>query len=234
MSSNSVVYTYPQTLFTSVTPTGIDSADLYGKSHALNYASAVFFDITSDLNNNTGIIDYYFTYESALNQDDKNALDAFVTNYIFVPRVEVCVNVRETKSTGVNAGTFTANVWTIRKFNEFIGAQVFATIDNNQITLNPGNYIIIVKATSVNVGNTKVRIKNITDGTYAYGPNVFSTGDVITTSDIHHFYSVYVTTTIQIEQICQTTVADIGLGKAIGFGLDEVYSQVFIHQTQSF
>lgn len=233
MSSTSVVYSYNQSLFTHITPTGIDFNDLYTKSHALNYASAVFFDVSS-FTNPDSTTTYTFTYNSALNQTDKQSLDAFVTNYVFVPRVDVCAIALEKQPTGIDAGTFTANTWTTRTLSVLNGAQIFATLNNNQITVNPGTYIIVVKGTSVNVGNNRIRINNITDGIFSYGSNTISNSISNTTSDVHQFFNFWVPTTFKIEHICQNTITGFGLGKATGFDLEEIYTRVFIHQTQSY
>lgn len=233
MSSTQVVYTYNQTLFIGISNTGIDFGDLYVKSHAITYASAVYNDISSVVTSN-GTTDYMFSYQSALNSADKKSLDTFVSTYVFVPMVDVCVHAYDTKPTGTDGGTFIANTWITRTLNKLDGAQIFATLANNQITLNAGTYIVVVKGISVGCGANRIRVTNVTDGTYSYGSNVISVGDPNTTSDIHAYFNFFVQTTIKIEHICATTVPGIGFGKATGFGLPEIYTRVFIHQTQPY
>ena len=227
-----ITYEYNQTLF--INTQNIDYGDLDFKLRAMYYVSAAYTGALGGNLEADGTTTYTFGFDDTLSTDDKATLDAFVTNYYFIPMIDKVCIIRETKPTGVDAGTFLAGEWQIRTLNELTGMQSFATLANNQFTIAVGTYVISVKATSCNVQGNKVRIKNVTNNSFIYGPNCYSGSEEITTAGVDVYYNCLIPTTFQIEHMCATTVATTGLGKAISIGPDEIYSTVFVQYVISF
>lgn len=142
---------------------------------------------------------------------------------------------KDEKSTGTNGGTFTSGAWQTRDLNTInsLTSDTSVTLSSNQFTLTGGEYYIEALALCENVGDNKVRIQNITDGiTEIVGLNQASSGIFGIASGvspvIKGFIDISTTKTFELQHRCDSTVATIGFGAAVGFGVNEVYSIVTI------
>lgn len=142
----------------------------------------------------------------------------------------------EQESVGTNGGTFTSGIWQTRVLNSMTTINNTVALSNNQFTLNPGIYTIVVTAPGYEVDNHQIRLQNITNGvatlmgTSAYSPN---SGGSMTSSSINGQFAVSVPTVFEIQHMCATTQANDGLGIASGFG-NEIYTIVKITNNFSF
>jgi len=139
---------------------------------------------------------------------------------------------RDEKANNTNGGTFTSGAWQTRELNtESFDPDGIGTLASNQITLSAGTYIITARAPAVNVNRHQCRLQNITAGTtIAFGASAFvgtaGGGDSVVTARV----VLAVTTAIELQNRCQSTVATSGFGAAVSFGNIEVYSEVYIQK----
>lgn len=142
------------------------------------------------------------------------------------------LHVRDEKSTGTDGGTFTSGAWRTRDLqttptNEITGASV----SSDQIILPAGTYYIEAISPAFEVAGFKTRLENITDtATLLVGtPERHGTaGDVATTSHLCGRFTLAAQKTIELQAQCSTTNATDGFGRAAGFSVVEVYSDVQI------
>ncbi len=174
-------------------------------------------------------VDVYFA--DALSEGDKTILDGIIYNYSYEAAPVVNQNIaiiRNVKPPGTNGGSFAQNTWVQRQLNTIEGSTDFASIASNQFTLQPGVYIITAKCPACNVQSHQARLKNVTDNTFVMGTNAYTTGSLMTNSDIYSQENISVAKTYQIDHICSKSVDSIGLGRATGFNSDEIYTTIII------
>jgi hypothetical protein len=238
MTDLTVTYAYPPETFINTSymgiPNYVDYADIDIKLRSFPLKSAVY-SYVSNIYYDNGTMEYLFTFTNALSTDDKIALDHFMEEYVYIPMNDSACIAREVKPLGVNAGGFKAGVWTVRKLNRLEGMMRFATLDCNKITVIPGVYIVTAKVTACNVGANRVRIKNITNDTYTYGPNASAnSGYDVWMSEVSSYLNFTEESTFQIEHICAITCDEYGLGKATNIEPEEIYTTVFVRQITSY
>lgn len=139
-------------------------------------------------------------------------------------------HVWDEKSRGTNGGTFTKKTWQMRDLNQIDGDTTNVSIANNQITVQPGTYDILVIAPAYKVHDHQVRLQNITDGvTEKYGSSERSNSNTSGHSFLKHRLVLAAAKTFEVQHQCQSTNKGDGLGFATGFtGNVEVYTQVEI------
>lgn len=139
----------------------------------------------------------------------------------------------ETQTSGTNGGTFTSGAWQTRTLNvEAYDNASIGSLSSNQITLPQGTYLVRWSTPAhALVERHQSRLYNVTDTVaVSYGQNsrgsdeqTFSQGTcILVVSGGSKAY--------RIEHRCETTVATSGLGVAMGFGTDEVYTTVDIQK----
>lgn len=203
-------------------------SDIQKKITELNLVSASI----QYINGGDNLVQIVFSNE--LSTGEKTILDAMVANYTDpapINSTSTCT-IKDIKPPGTNAGTFTKNVWTTRDLNIIEGDISFVTLNNNTITLQPGTYIINIKAPACGVRSHQIRLRNITAGEYLLGGNGSTNAiTLMTYSEIYGFFEYTVETQIDVQHICSKTVADVGLGLSTGFNENEIYTTVFIQKT---
>lgn len=190
-----------------------------------------------------GVVGYHddlitmnITYEFALStgttagDNDEALLDKFIADYNYIPYTDTVVTAQEIQPSGTPGGTFTAGAWQTRTLNTLIGMQTFATIANNIVSVSIGTYLVIVTVPSCNVGANQCRVLNHRTNTYMYGTNSYSIGNGIGNTTIRVYIDSPLPTSFSIEHFCETTVPDIGFGKSLGFGTQEIYTSCSIQQ----
>jgi len=160
--------------------------------------------------------------------------DTIRINYDY-PKVAI---IRDTKGINENGGTFEEKEWITREFNTIEGDDTFLSLSSNQITLDPGEYVIDAIASALAVDAHKLRIQNLTDEvTVAIGINAFAnqeptesaTGSYAAVSGI---INTDKSIAVVIQHIARNVKSGNGLGAAFGGGItdsgDEVYAHVKI------
>lgn len=217
---------YLYTALEFLNATRLDLGDIQDKVLLVGITSASLLY----LNGGDGV---EFVFSNELSVGDKATLDTFVANYTDpIIYTETTCKISDIKSPGTNGGSFTQGVWTKRELNVLEGLVDFASLDveTSTITLKPGKYIVTARAPSCGAGNNQVRIRNMTTGDYTLGMNTYSTSNFMSTSDISQYFEFTGNTDIVIEHICSITTADIGFGRAVGYGANEIYTTVFIQK----
>jgi uncharacterized delta-60 repeat protein len=138
----------------------------------------------------------------------------------------------EQLSMGINAGTFTADVWQTRTLNIINASQGNrVTLNNNQFTLPAGQYSIYISAPAYKVGNHQIRLRNVTDdATELVGTSAVSsvTSESVNNSLIDGLLSLNKSCAFEVQHRCSISEPVDGLGVATGFGENEIYTTVKI------
>jgi len=173
---------------------------------------------------NTASENYFTVYASPI-------LPAFS---VAIPLPKVAY-IKDIKSSGTHAGTFTSGSFFTRDINSISGDSSFASVASNQFTLAPGIYDIKAHAPALAVDTHKAILRNVTDstddiiGTAMYA----SSGDFgFSVSAVEGRISLTSAKVFEIQHRCTTTRAPNGLGTASSYGLDEVYTTIKITQVR--
>jgi hypothetical protein len=217
-------YVYTNQEFTNATICDIE--DIQNQIQTLNLVSATLHFI----NGGSGLVQMVFSNE--LSNNEKTILDAAVAGYTNpVLLNDTACTIKDIKPPGTNGGTFTNNIWTTRQLNIIEGNIAFAALNTNIITLQPGKYTINIKAPACGVRSHQIRLRNITIGEYLLGGNGSSNAtSLMTYSEIYGFFEYTVETQLDIQHICERTIANVGLGLSTGFNENEIYTTVFIQK----
>lgn len=138
---------------------------------------------------------------------------------------------KDVKTSGTQGGTFTSGAWQTRTLNTVEGDTSFVTLSANQFTLPAGRYEIEAGAPGYQVGNHKVKLRNITDSSDAIiGDNTKSGTATDTSSYSRAIGTLNLTAskTFELQHQCQVTSATAGFGNNTGFGVSEIYATVKI------
>jgi len=223
-----ISYTYTASSFTNATR--LDVGDIHTKLAALVFTSATYLYTDGGLPSSGYPVKIYFS--TNLSAGEKTTLDNFVIAYVDpLVLLDIACKISDIKTSGTDGGTLLANTWTTRTLNTLEGSVSFATLSNNVITLLPGKYIVTVKAPTYGVGASQIRIRNITDSIYYLGTNSYSTLGMVTSTDISQYLNLDHTINMDIQQIGSLLSLSVGLGKAGGFGTNEIYITFFILRT---
>lgn len=136
---------------------------------------------------------------------------------------------RDEKSSGTDAGTFTSGAWRTRVLNTIsIDTTGTVSLSSNQFILVAGTYVIRAAAPAFAVNGHQIRLQNITDAsTVVTGSNAYARNASLdlTHAFIHFRFTITATKTFEIQHQCQTTVSTNGFGPGLSFGT-EVYTIV--------
>ena len=150
-------------------------------------------------------------------------------NQPYAPRIAY---LKDIQTSGTEGGTFTSGSYVTRVINTVEGDESFVSISSNQIILEPGTYDFESLAPALTIGAHKSKLRNITESSdEIIGTSSFNTSSSVaasTESEIYGTISISVQTTFEIQHRCQVTRATNGLGSAVSFGDDEVYTTVRI------
>ena len=145
------------------------------------------------------------------------------------------VVLRDEKASGTSGGTFNSGAWQTRDLNtKATDTHSICTLAANQFSLPAGTYEINVRAPCFLTGQTKAKLRNVSDGSdtiigasgYAYGA---AGGDAIS-STVDGVFTIASSKTFEVQHRCATTSAVSGFGYADGFSVVEVYTEVFIRK----
>jgi hypothetical protein len=172
---------------------------------------------------------FSFTFLTALSSIDKTSLDGLIAIYVDPSSSNNCT-ISDIKSPGTNGGTFDKDIWTTRDLNTIDLNVAFLSLESNTVTIEPGVYIINVRAPSCNVQSSQIRLRNITDGTFTPGSNSYSASGITTVCSLVSRFEFPVRTEFDIQHICEKKINSIGFGRASGYNTSEIYTMMFIEK----
>lgn len=148
--------------------------------------------------------------------------------------------VTDSKEQGEDGGDFYApdgtGTWRTRDLNTLEGPlNGHVSLQNNQLSFEPGVYYIRVKAPAYRVWQHKARFQNVSlDATEAHGSSELAREDVSGSSLIEMFLTVTSDShRYEVQHQCDTSQLVNGFGVASNFeDTPEIYTQVFISQLQ--
>lgn len=141
-----------------------------------------------------------------------------------------CV-VRDEKTLGTNGGDSFANTWTIRDLNTLSGQNdVGVSVANDQITLQPGLYLLMGEAPAYGVRAHRLRLQRINDNqTVMTGSSVIADANTMAMATLNGLLNVTEAATFELQHHTELSQAGTGFGVAAGFGVpNEVYASIVI------
>tara|TARA_R100001509_G_C4802847_1_gene193695 strand:- start:59 stop:706 length:648 start_codon:yes stop_codon:yes gene_type:complete len=141
--------------------------------------------------------------------------------------------IADVKSSGTSGGTFTTGGWRTRDLNnEIADADGIVSISNNQFTLQAGTYLINARSAAYKVGNSVLKLYNVTDSTdVAFG----NTGYSPSSEAVQFLLTLTTRLTIsgakvfELQMAGYTTENTYGMGVNHSFG-SEIYTTIEIYK----
>lgn len=164
-----------------------------------------------------------------------------ITGTIITPLTRTAY-IKDAKSSGTFGGTFTSGAWQTRTLNTLSGDTSFIILSGGttgtdgtatQFTLPSGKYRFKAIAPAFVVQSHKAKLRNITDSSdeiLGSSEECDSAGATahVTSSIVEGEINISETKTFELQHRCSTTGATSGFGRAVNFGVDEVYAQIEI------
>jgi hypothetical protein len=151
------------------------------------------------------------------------------------------LHVQDQKAAGTEGGTFTSGAWRTRTLNTSVTNEITgASLATNQITLPAGTYFIIAHAPAVSPSASgsfthKAKLRNVTDASdvlvgTAELQEADSSPSIESQSRSHIMgrFTIAAEKVFEIQHQCSQSSSTTGLGKAAGFSVVEVYTDVMI------
>ena len=135
--------------------------------------------------------------------------------------------IKDVKANNTEGGTFTNGAWQTRDLNTQEGDTSFASVGSNQITLQPGTYIIEGAVPAFSVDRHKAKLYNITDSldtVIGTSEDCAASSLVANSSFIKGEFTITSAKTFELQHRGGVTKATNGFGVASNFSVDEVYS----------
>ena len=144
----------------------------------------------------------------------------------------------DSKTTGTNAGTFTSGAWRTRDLNALSGDTEFISLSSNAFTLSPGTYDIewsapAYSSDATSIGAHTSKFTNTSDSAdLIFGSAVRVRQDGGSTESTTNSLGagrivITASKTFEILHRCAaTSTGTEGMGRAGGFGVDEIYTIV--------
>jgi hypothetical protein len=138
----------------------------------------------------------------------------------------------ETQANNTTGGTFTSGSYVKRVLNTTVVNNITGcSIASSVITLPAGTYFVSALAPALQVSNHKIRLQNTTDSTtIAIGTNSLTQAAVIVQTDavLNTYFTLTASKNIELQHRCASTQATYGLGTAVNFGDNEIFSSITI------
>jgi hypothetical protein len=169
--------------------------------------------------------------DSATDVATQQSIKAYVDSQAAGSFGTALLHVRNEQSSGAAGGTFTSGAWRTRTLNTTRTNEISgASLGSNQITLPAGDYIIHASATAQGVGDNVVKIRNTTAGSdIIIGmPTGEGSANVNQNSHVRGKFTLGVSSVLELQHRCDSTRSTDGFGKALTYGVVEVYSDVMI------
>lgn len=138
------------------------------------------------------------------------------------------IHVEDQKAQNTAGGTFTNGAWRTRDLNtEVSDVDGLASLSTNQLTLQPGIWVIEASAPAFNVGRHQTRLQDLTAGspgtTLKVGEGAVSAAANQTRSSLVYRGSFSAAVILELQHQCANTVATNGFGALNNF-TTEVFS----------
>jgi hypothetical protein len=194
--------------------------------------SAIVPNVTSmALEDFTSSFEVTVTFDGVISVEEEAILVDIITNYEYRGYKDTVAVLKDVKSPGTNGGTFTSYTWITRELNTLIGDVNFVALNNNEFTITEGVYNISIISPACNVKNHQVRLHNVTTAAdVEYGTSEYTTNGIVSNSTLNTIVKLTETNAFKVQHICYETTQNIGLGKATGFAVSEVYCTITIHK----
>lgn len=210
---------YFKVLGVDFTTSSVDYSDL--KSDIDNSAIEKTL-ISIGISNPTTIL---IKFNEPLNSQEEIILTQVCLDYEFVRLDNLYATIKDIKTPGSNGGSIVSNTWTIRELNNISTGQNFASLSNNQITLEEGTYHLMIKAPAFNVRNHQIRLWDVeNEKTIFIGSSAYTDAHVITMSEINDILIIKDSITFEIHHKVKKTNLNTGLGIATGFNEEETFT----------
>ena len=138
----------------------------------------------------------------------------------------------ETQASGTAGGTFTSGSYIKRTLNTTVVNNITGcSIASSVITLPAGSFQVMANCPAGSVNEHKIRIQDTTaTTTLAIGGSQYAAAsdNVWNNSEVQTFFTLSVSSTIELQHRCGTTKGSNGLGIQTSFGDDEIYAQITI------
>jgi hypothetical protein len=211
-------------------PATDDKLALYDTSasaaKAMTFAN--FMKITNALTEDTGpswANDFFAAY------DTSGGVASKIKGNIVNSFGGALLHVRDQKASGTDGGTFTVGAWRTRTLQTTLTNEISgASLASNQITLPAGTYYIEASAPCFN-GDHQAKLRNTTDGSDTLiGTSEAEDGSdpTQTRSHIRGRFTIAAQKIFEIQHQTSNTQSTTGFGRAVGFGVTEVYTDVQI------
>lgn len=140
------------------------------------------------------------------------------------------LHVRDEKTSGTSAGTFTAGSYVTRVFNTVLTNEIAgASLSSNQVSLPAGTYYFQASAPAFNTNQHKTKLQDITGASpLVIGSSERDDGGAQTRSFCSGRFIIGVTSLIELQHRCTSTNAGNGLGENVAFGDIETYADLKI------
>jgi hypothetical protein len=138
----------------------------------------------------------------------------------------------ETQAANTAGGAFTSGSYVKRVLNTTVVNNITGcSIASSVITLPAGTFRVTASAPAFRVDNHKLRLQNTTAATtiqIGSSEYTLNTTEVVTNSLLNAYFTLSVSSTIELQHRCATTRATNGLGVPTNFADSEIYSQITI------
>jgi hypothetical protein len=138
----------------------------------------------------------------------------------------------DSKSSGVDAGTFTSGAWRTRTINtELQNTITSASLASSQITLPAGTFYLEASAPAFQTSSNNLRWYNITDSaSVAVGTNSYSQyqTDVMMNASLRCTFTIAASKIFELQHYGAVTKSTSGFGVGGGLGYNEIYAQITI------
>jgi hypothetical protein len=140
----------------------------------------------------------------------------------------------ETQSSGTQGGANVASAWTKRVLNTtVINTITGCSIASSVITLPAGTYLLNAYSPFYAVNGIKIKLRNTSDstdqaigGSYEFAASNFVNGNALLTT----YFTIAAAKTFEVQYYAQTVRATNGLGFAVSFSVNEVYTTIQIEK----
>jgi len=138
------------------------------------------------------------------------------------------IHIEDQKANNTNGGTFNAGAWRTRDLTvEVTDEGSHATLAANQVSLVAGTYVCRASAPAYKVGQHKIKLRNVTDGsdTLIGSSEVTVNADAVATrSMLAGMFSITDTKAFELQHWGTVNVNNTGFGAPVNTGVVEVYS----------
>ena len=152
--------------------------------------------------------------------------------YLDTPAAQIAI-FNETQASGTNGGTATSGSWFKRVLNTTVHNGITGcTLTSSVISLPAGSYTATVIAPNYRTDESQFRLQDTTAGTtIIYGGSNNARGSSLQTmiGTVQAYFTLSVTSNIEVQNRVLTTIATVGLGLADSYG-GEVYASIQIEK----